>query len=202
MPKLKSSPKSGKSGKNQPVQENGNGNAIAIAAIVLIVAGIGYYFWSSGSEKNTFLKDAASGGSITSKIKTTASKGTAHLRPGESQNYQDAYPTSGPHEPKSTQTGFYTTRQRPTRLVHALEHGNIVIYYDKPGDEVLETLRSWAALYSGAWDGVVVTPSAGIGQMIVMTAWTKRLSLEKFNRADAAAFIDLFRGRGPENRVR
>jgi hypothetical protein len=200
MPKSKLN--SGKSEKNQPAQNNGSGNAVAIAAIVLIVAGIGYYFWNSGSVKSTFLKEAASGETITSKIKTTASKGTTHLRPGESYNYQDAYPTSGSHDPIPTQTGFYAARQKPTKLVHALEHGNIVIYYDKPGDEVLETLRSWAVLYSGPWDGVVVTPSAGIGQIIVMTAWTKRMSLEKFNRAEAAAFIDIFRGRGPEKPVR
>lgn len=202
MPKSKSSPKSGKSRKNQPTQNKGNGNAVVIAAIVLIAAGIGYYFWSSGSAENTFLKEAASGKSITSKIKTIASKGTTHLRSGQNHNYEGAYPTSGPHDPRPTQTGFYTSRQKPTRLVHALEHGNIVIYYDKPGDEALETLRSWAVLYSGPWDGVVVTPSAGIGQTIELTAWTKRLTLEKFNRAEAAAFIDMFRGRGPENRVR
>lgn len=202
MPKSKSNPKSGKSRKNRTAQKKDNGNVIVIAAIVLIVAGIGYYFWSSGSVESAFLKEAASGKSVTSQIKTITSKGTTHLRPGQGYNYQDAYPTSGPHDPRPTQTGFYTTRQKPTRLVHALEHGNIVIYYDKPGDEVLETLRSWAALYSGPWDGVVVTPSAGIGQTIVLTAWTKRLTLEKFNRAEAATFIDMFRGRGPENRVR
>lgn len=202
MSKSKSSPKSGKSRKNRSAQNKGSGNAVAIAAIALIVLGIGYYFWSSASEKSVFQKAASSGKSVLSKIKTIASKGTTHLRAGQGHNYQDAYPTSGPHETRSTQTGFYTTRQRPTRLVHALEHGNIVIYYDKPGEEVLKTLRSWAALYSGPWDGVVVTPSAGIGQTVVLTAWTKRLSLEKFNRDEAATFIDMFRGRGPENRVR
>ena len=202
MSKSKSSAKSGKQRKNQTAQKKDNGNVIAIAAIVLIVAGIGYYYWNSQSVENTFLKEAASGKSVTEKIKTVASKGRTHLRAGQNQNYQDAYPTSGSHDPRPTQTGFYTERQKPTKLVHALEHGNVVIYYDKPGEKVLETLRSWVSLYSGPWDGVIVAPSAGIGQTIVLTAWVKKLRLEKFNQAEAATFIDLFRGRGPENRVR
>ena len=47
--------------------------------------------------------------------------------------------------------------QTAERLVHALEHANIVIYYDKPGDAVLQTLDSWTGLYGGQWSGIVVT---------------------------------------------
>jgi hypothetical protein len=42
----------------------------------------------------------------------------------------------------------------------------------------------------------------GIGQQIILTAWTKELRLEEFDAAAAAAFIDRFRGRGPEHPVR
>jgi hypothetical protein len=87
-------------------------------------------------------------------------------------------------------------------LVHALEHGHIVIYYDKPDAEALKTLRVWSGLYSGQWDGVVVTPKPGLGQKIVLTAWAKRLDQNQLDMPLAAAFIDAFRGRGPENPVR
>ncbi|MDP6276923.1 MAG: hypothetical protein QGI11_00225 [Nitrospinota bacterium] len=49
---------------------------------------------------------------------------------------------------------------------------------------------------------MIATKMAGIGVSVVLTAWTKRLNLERFDRAAAAAFIDLFRGRGPEHPVR
>ena len=45
-------------------------------------------------------------------------------------------------------------------------------------------------------------PQPGIGQTVVLTAWIKRLMLPNFERPAAAAFIDLYRGRGPEKRVR
>ncbi len=47
--------------------------------------------------------------------------------------------------------------QTAERLVHALEHGNIVIYYDKPGDAVRQSLDSWTDLCGGQWSGIVVT---------------------------------------------
>ena len=98
--------------------------------------------------------------------------------------------------------GFYDVPQPPNQLVHAVEHGHIAIYYERPGAAALETIRSWTELYDGHWDGIVATPMPGLGKKVVLTAWTKRLSLKKFDAPAAAAFIDEYRGRGPENPVR
>jgi hypothetical protein len=43
---------------------------------------------------------------------------------------------------------------------------------------------------------------SGLGEQVVLTAWTKRLMQKKFDIASAAAFIEKFRGRGPENPIR
>ncbi|MCG8458808.1 MAG: ABC transporter permease, partial [Holophagales bacterium] len=69
----------------------------------------------------------------------------------------------------------YRLPQRPGQLVHALEHGSVVIYYDQPGPEALATLKDWAGLYTGTWDGVVLTPMDGLGEEVVLNAWTKTL---------------------------
>jgi len=125
-----------------------------------------------------------------------------HLRPGQTRTYTSLFPTSGSHHRTPTEPGYYETHQPPIHLVHALEHGHIVIYYDKPDAEGLKTLRVWSGLYSGQWDGVVVTPKPGLGQKIVLTAWAKRLDQNQLDMPLAAAFINAFRGRGPENPVR
>ena len=88
------------------------------------------------------------------------------------------------------------------QLVHALEHGNIVIYYDKPSQAVLTRLHKWAATYTGQWEGIIVTPSPGLGTGIVLTAWERRLILSRYDKTKVYAFIDAFRGRGPEHPVR
>lgn len=97
---------------------------------------------------------------------------------------------------------YYDRPQLSGNLVHALEHGNVVIYYDRPSSEVLQRLESWANRFQDHWAGLIVTPMPGIGEQIILTAWTKELRLAKFDAPSAAAFIDRFRGRGPEHPVR
>lgn len=66
----------------------------------------------------------------------------------------------------------------------------------------MEQLKEWAGLYDGQWSGLVVTRNSGLDEAVVLTAWTKRLEFDSFDPAAAAAFIDAYRGRGPENPVR
>jgi hypothetical protein len=131
-----------------------------------------------------------------------AADARTHIPPRAFYDYGTPFPTSGPHSPRWTETGFYSEPQPPTELVHALEHGNIVIYYDQPGSRALEQLKRWAEEHQGQWDGVVVVPSPGLKERVVLTAWEKRLMLDRFDGAAAAAFLDAFRGRGPEGAMR
>jgi hypothetical protein len=47
-----------------------------------------------------------------------------------------------------------------------------------------------------------VVPSPGLKERIVLTAWEKRLLLDRFDEGAAAAFLEAFRGRGPEGAMR
>lgn len=131
-------------------------------------------------------------------VKTMPDEGRWHLHPGEEWTYRSYPPTSGPHAPIPTPPGFYRRPQPFVKLVHALEHGNIVIYYDRPGPDVMARLRQWAKMDTGPFDGVIVTPLRGVGTEVILTAWTKLLRLKPFDLRQAAAFLDAFRGRGPE----
>jgi len=168
----------------------------------LLVLFICYKWWSSSSFEAEFLALAEEGAAAMNKIETFQSLGRSHLSAGESYNYGERFPTSGPHDFQWVESGFYTELQRPTKLVHSLEHGQIVIYYDKPAPEVLEQLREWARRYDGPWSGIVIVPRPNLGEEIVLNAWTRVLRLNPYDPAAAAAFIDSFRGRGPENPVR
>jgi hypothetical protein len=171
-----------------------------IAATVVIVAAA--FWWRSSSAEKEFLALAAQGETALAGVRREPSLGRTHLRLGETHSYNSRFPLSGPHHPVPTEPGFYDFTQPPIQLVHALEHGHIVIYYDEPGAVALDSLKRWAGQYGGPWDGVVVTKMLRIGDRIELTAWTRRLGLQKFDAATAAAFIDAYRGRGPENPVR
>ena len=172
------------------------------AAVALIVGYLGYVFWQESVTSGEFDGLLAQGQGNIEGVQSYPNLGRRHLRAGELHTYADIFPTSGPHEPTWTSPGFYNKAQRPTQLVHALEHGNIVIYYEQPDPAVMTQLESWADLFTGTWDGVVVTPKSGLGDKVVLTAWRKKLELPDFDATKAAAFIDAFRGRGPENPVR
>ncbi len=171
-----------------------------IGAVVII--GGGLFWWQTSTAKRAF-SDLANGGSaIIAQVQTSRSDGSRHLDPGEARRYRSRFPTSGPHSTIWTRPGFYDEPQPPTQLVHALEHGNVVIYYDQPLAAVETTLADWADLFTGKWDGLIVVKTSGLGESLVLTAWTRRLDLDAFDAEAAAAFVDSNRGRGPENSVR
>ncbi|PHQ93908.1 MAG: hypothetical protein COB40_13265 [Marinosulfonomonas sp.] len=187
-------------------QTSGKTNkTIGVAAAVLAIAA-GAFWWNSNQASNesqaAVEQLAAEGSAILAQVRAIPAQGNEHLGIGAVKRYVEPFPTSGDHASSGVKAGFYTNDLPKVNLVHNLEHGNIVIYYETPGDAALEALREWGSLYRGAWDGVVVTASPGLGDVVVMTAWTKLLRLEQFDAGDAAAFLDAYRGRGPENQVR
>ena len=183
-------------------KSSGRLNMVLALIAVIAVAGGGFYWWQSSQTRNTFMTHALDGQAALGRVQTMPNRGGGHLSPGQGHSYGVPFPTSGIHARTPTEPGFYDKAQPPTGLVHALEHGHIVIYYDRPGADAISMLEDWTSLYTGHWDGVIATPSPGLGKAVVLTAWRKKLELERFAPAASAAFIDTFRGRGPENPVR
>lgn len=171
-------------------------------AVLVVLALLGLYFLQSRPSYSNFTALAVQGKPALAHIQIEPDAGRSHVPVGQAVQYATNPPTSGPHWPSPTQPGFYTQPQPPETLVHSLEHGNVVIYYSQPGSQALAQLKTWANQFSGTWDGLVVVPVNGLGGGIILTAWDKTLRLDTFDPAAAAAFIDAFRGRGPENLVR
>lgn len=173
-----------------------------IGVTALMVTVIAFLALRNRPERVAFEPNTEAGTAALAAVQTFPDQGRQHVAPGEAVDYDSEFPTSGPHDPTPVMPGVYDEVQRPEQLVHSLEHGNIVIYYDQPEAETMKALESWAAQFSGPWEGIVAVPKAGLGQEIVLTAWTKKLVMPKFDPQAAATFIDEYRGRGPENPVR
>ena len=136
------------------------------------------------------------------RVRSPSLQGNEHLAVGETKVYVEIFPTSGDHSATPLKAGFYQKAMPKINLVHSLEHGAIVIYFDEPGEDAIQLFKDWTSLYTGSLDAVIATKSTGLGAAVVMTAWTKSLRLETFDAAGAAAFLDAYRGRGPERAVR
>ncbi len=145
---------------------------------------------------------ALRGAGALGRVERLPNEGRNHVEDGTVVGYRTDPPVSGTHSRRWADPGVYRNRQPPERLVHSVEHGMIVIYYDRPAAAVMDRLEAWASLFGSPWSGVVLTPREGLGQDIILTAWRRRLRMTAFDAAGAAAFIDAYRGRGPEHRVR
>jgi hypothetical protein len=161
-----------------------------------------FHYWEYFRAERAFAVDAGRGKPALSEVEKLEDRGRSVLPVDTVHVYDEAFPTSGPYDPIWANPGFYSTSRSPTLLVHSLERGYVVIYYDNPAPDVLNTLRLWAGLFHEDRDGIIVVPYPGLNETIVLTAWQKRLRLSQFNPSAAAAFIDAFRGHGPERQVR
>jgi hypothetical protein len=134
------------------------------------------------------------------------SEGTQHVSPDTEVEYNTTPPTSGNHYDATVSAGFYTQTQSAGEIVHTLEHGAVVIYYDEDAlsPEAERSLREWASVHTGTWQSVVVVPNPydEVDSPFVLTAWRHSLQMSEYDAEVVQAFLAEYLGRGPENPVR
>jgi hypothetical protein len=175
---------------------------VGAAGFVALAAASGWWWQGQSEQQNAFEDQARRGRAALDQVVLHANEGRGHLGLGESVRYESNPPTSGIHNSNWIDPGVYTRVQAREKLVHSLEHGMVVIYYDKPTVPVAEALDHWAGQFGAPWSGVVVAPKPGLGETIILAAWRRTLTLDPFDGDAGAAFIDAYRGRGPEHPVR
>jgi hypothetical protein len=126
-----------------------------------------------------------------------------------SDPYSSLPATSGPHWDPSgiANWGVYSTPQSETQLIHSLEHGGIVIWYD--GDaldasgiaELEQYVDAQTATGLSGRFKFIVSPWGGeepLPSPIVATAWNWMIELEEVDTAIIDAFAREHYGQAPE----
>lgn len=134
------------------------------------------------------------------------SQGRDHVEAGTDLNYKHYPPTSGTHYSTTVAAGFYEEPQPLGAIVHSLEHGAVIIYYE-PGalsGSAKQDLKDYANTYTGTWSSVIVVPYGrdNPASTYALTAWRHILRLETYDEDVVRSFIAEYLGRGPENNVR
>jgi hypothetical protein len=165
------------------------GGVLVVGAIVLVVV----LLFAGGSSQRIGLRQVDNGGT--------------HVTEGQSGGPYSSVPaTSGQHWNSATSPGpwgVYTTPQPQERLLHNLEHGGIVIWYqpallDADGvraltDYVQQQVRS-------AKFKVILAPWTGedFEHPIAVTAWNWLLYLDTADIDQVRSFLDDHYGQAPE----
>lgn len=143
--------------------------------------------------------------------------GQAHVSPGsacrtspetcgvDSNPYTSLPATSGPHWDSPANWGAYSTPQSESQLIHNLEHGGIVIWYDAglDAEQVAELANYVDAQTAQGVAGrykFILTPWDGddLGSPIVVTAWRYLLPLESVDTGAIDDFAREHYGQAPE----
>jgi len=184
-----------------------------VAAGVVLVLAVGaaiYVTQLSGGGGGDGIESAAlddSGDSERlSSVEQFPSEGRQHVPSSQNLNYTQSPPLSGAHYDTPTQGGFYENAQPAGNIVHALEHGAVVIYYDPAAlnDSTRNSLQTFADTHTGTWRSVIVVPNPNESAQsdYVLTAWRNRMYMDNYDAQTVHAFLSEFLGRGPENPVR
>jgi hypothetical protein len=142
--------------------------------------------------------------------KKKATGNNDHINPPQKIDYPDAPPASGPHWGNFLQgseiRSFYSREDRPEveRLVHSLEHGHTILWYDdtvKPGTAAYKDIEAIAAklndgdyFMSAPWtakDGAAFPE----GKHVALTHWTgpeKQEGVTEFCAAPSGAVVKKF----------
>ena len=129
---------------------------------------------------------------------TEPSEGANHV--GVPPRYRSNPPHSGDHTLAAAEDGKRYDKQPPIgELVHALEHGRIIMWH-KPGDK--EVADELLKIGNKDAEHMILTPNeTGMEYEAAATAWTHLLGCPEWNdKVPAAieAFRDAYRDKGPE----
>jgi hypothetical protein len=106
--------------------------------------------------------------------------------------YNSDPPTSGPHLAQLAAWGVHKEEVPKELLVHNLEDGGVVIYYNKQADA--QTVQSLEQIVGGYHEHVVLTPYSDMANTITLTAWGRILRLDSYDETQVKDFIQAFKG--------
>lgn len=126
--------------------------------------------------------------------------GRDHVDEGTPVEYNSSPPTSGSHYANFADPAFYSAPIEQERLVHNLEHGQVVIWYSPDAPQA--TIDSIENYVSGELPGILAAPyegefADGSGDY-ALGAWGANQVCSEFSIPVVEAFREQFQGKGPE----
>ena len=168
-----------------------------IAAGVLFILMLGYLVWQEAQPR------VLPGESV-------PIQGQNHIPVGQPHDpYNSDPPTSGPHYETPVEAGFYDEAPVDEYLVHNMEHGHVIIWYNCSAlseaecatlkTEIQGTMSAaGVSLITGTLK-LVAVPRPSMANEITLTSWGHIQRLDSWDRNAVLAFIKAYRDTAPEN---
>lgn len=124
-----------------------------------------------------------------------SSQGNTHVQLGtETPDYNSNPPTSGWHTPDLAGWGSYDYVVPEQRLIHNMEDGGVIIWYELgTAEENEENIQRLEEVASG-YRRVVIVPRENMPTPYAMTAWQRLERFEDINEEGMRTFLESFEG--------
>lgn len=137
-------------------------------------------------------------------------QGASHIPVGQPHEpYNSNPPTSGPHYEEPAEVGFYDVAPADEALVHNLEHGHVVIWYNcsqLSASQCSELKSQIKGVMQSAGNSLitntpklVAVPRTAMETQLALTTWGRLDKFDSFDRQRILSFIKAFRDTAPEN---
>lgn len=167
--------------------------AAAVAAGAVVVGVLGWKLQSDRSERQAVASMTAGGcrfdrRSDPGAINEHASNPSFEIEP----------PSGGVHDPAAASPGEYDASSTPPdgKVVHALEHGDIALWYR---DDLAERDMDALQKIVDEQPDVLLLPRPGLDVAVASLAWHKRLLCDSVDLEAIDRFIERYADEGPEN---
>lgn len=158
---------------------------VGITTIILMVGGV-FLASNSGPSSKALMG------------KTVPITGKNHLPDGTPIQYSTNPPAGGNHYPQPQSAGFYPTPPPDGNLVHSLEHGAVILWYNPKllSSEQVNRLKDIYKKAPGDKDIMVSRTSMDVP--VALTSWGQILKLKTIDKETIDAFFKTNVDRGPE----
>jgi hypothetical protein len=123
-----------------------------------------------------------------------------HVEDGTVVEYNSDPPTSGPHYAVPQSPGFYDEVIPDGHIVHSMEHGYIIVWYDcdQLSADDCETLKKDIQNFVSGRAKTIGLPRSGMETPIALTSWGRLLRLDEWDANAAREFHRANLNKAPE----
>ncbi len=120
-----------------------------------------------------------------------------HVPDGTQVTYDSNPPAGGPHYAETAHVGIYGRAPSDGYLVHSLEHGAVIIWY-QPGLSEAEIKQLKNIYDSVPVNKKIMVPRESLNVPVALSSWGRVLKLSSINESEIKEFMETNYDRAPE----
>ncbi len=124
--------------------------------------------------------------------------GRQHFPDGTKITYDTNPPAEGNHYPEPQDAGIYPTPPADGHLVHSLEHGAVILWYN-PKMLSKDQIKQLTDIFNSiSLSKTIMTSRESMDVPVAVTSWGRLLKLKTIDEKQIKAFFETNYDRGPE----